>query len=771
MKKIKSICLMLMIILLVSNTIYASKVNTKADMMNSLDVEIGLLKEKIQRYEEAKRIVENKKVDFANPDFKNENLKIALVLSGGGAKGAAHVGVLKVLEKHKIPIDVVIGTSIGSIVGGMYSVGYTPEEIESTILNMPVDSMMREKKDRSKESAGQRFSKASQYPLSLGFGQDLKLSVPMGVLKGSEVYLWLKNIFERSAKIQNFDELPRKYRAVTTDLQSGEEVVVSNGDLALAAFKSMAIPSFVEPVYDNGKYYVDGGVVNNFPIDIAAKMKDVDIIIAVDITANPTEINSSSNILTVIDQLASYNGNKKTENNKKMADILITPDVKDHGTVDFNGLEKLVEDGVLSALEVESDLEKLSNEKRFNEIYAKAKELKGMKVVINSIEVTGGKLLTPEVANSLRPKAKGEALTSKDLEDWSKNIGVLDYVNRIFYKVEGDKVYFDVQESNNYDLKLGMNYSDAKGIGLNTGLAFKSYSGSETQYLVDIGISKYPEIAVRTSNIYDFAGIKIIGTAIVGYESDPLLFWKNGSKKSTLKSETYYGQLALGTAINKTTVLGMRGKLQNTKVNYQEGDRDVEVLEQEKAYLRKSAFVIHDSLNSKYYATKGVKLLAEGYNAANDATDDAEFTGYTSTVDMYYPITKDISIGIFGSSARISGDDVPVNEVPKIGGIRTEPESNALAFYGLSQMEKYAEDIYIFGGEIKYNLFGDCYFVTRYNYGWIKNATPQYPREEYLSGYGAGIGWNTVLGPMDIIVSNNIEGTGSLLNVYLGYTF
>lgn len=771
MKKIKSVCLILMMVLLVSSNIYASKVNTKADMINSLDVEIGLLKEKIKKYEDAKKSVEEKKVDFNSQNFKNENLRIALVLSGGGAKGAAHVGVLKVLEKHKIPIDVVVGTSIGSIVGGMYSVGYTPEEIETTLLNMPVDSMMREKKDRSKESAGQRFSKANQYPLSLGFGKDLKLSVPMGVLKGAEVYLWLKNIFEKGSGIDNFDNLPRKYRAITTDLQSGEEVVVSGGDLALAAFKSMAIPSFVEPVYDNGKYYVDGGVVNNFPIDIAAKMKDVDIIIAVDITANPTEINSSSNILTVIDQLASYNGNKKTENNKKMADILITPDVKDHGTVDFSGLEKLVQDGVDSALEVEPALEKLSNEKRFDEIYAKAKELKGKNVVINSIEVTGGNLLTPEVANSLRPKGKGSELSSKDLEDWSKSIGTLDYVNRVFYKVEGDKVYFDVQESNNYNLKLGMNYSDAKGIGLKTGLAFKSYAGAETQYLVDVGISKYPEIAVKTSNIYDFVGFKLIGTASVGYESDPLLLWKSGSKKSTLKSETYYGQLALGTAINNTTIFGMRGKFQNTKVSYQEGDRDVDILEQEKVYLRKSAFVLHDSLNSKYYPTKGTKLLAEGYNAANDVKNDAEFTGYTATLDMYYPLTKDLSIGIFGNSARIIGDDIPVNEVPKIGGIRTEPENNALAFYGLSQMEKYAENIYIIGGEMKYNLFGDCYFVTRYNYGWIKNATPQYSREEYLSGYGAGIGWNTVLGPMDIIMTNNIEGTGSLLNVYLGYTF
>ncbi len=771
MKKIKSICLILMMVLLVSSDIYASKVNTKADMMNSLDVEIGLLKEKIKKYEDAKKSVEEKKVDFNNPNFKNENLRIALVLSGGGAKGAAHVGVLKVLEKHKIPIDVVVGTSIGSIVGGMYSVGYTPEEIETTLLNMPVDSMMREKKDRSKESAGQRFSKASQYPLTLGFGQDLKLSVPMGVLTGSEVYLWLKNIFERSAEINDFDNLPRKYRAVTTNLQTGEEVVVSGGDLALAAFKSMAIPSFVEPVYDDGKYFVDGGVVNNFPIDIAAKMKDVDIIIAVDITANPTEINSNSNILTVIDQLASYSGNKKTENNKKMADILITPDVKDHGTVDFTGLEKLVQDGVDAALEVETALEKLSNEERFNEIYAKTKELKGLSVVINSVEVSGGNLLTPEVANSLRPKAKGSKLSSKDLEDWSKSIGTLDYVNRVFYKVEGDKIKFDVKESNNYNLKLGVSFSEARGIGLNTGLAFKSYAGFETQYLVDIGISKYPEIVVRTSNIYDFAGIKIIGTASVGYESDPLLLWKNGSKESTLKSETYFTQLAVGTAINKTTIFGVRGKLQSTKSNYQEGDRNVEVLEQEKAYLRKSTFVLHDSLDSRYYPTKGTKLLAEGYNAANDVTNDAEFTGYTSTLDMYYPLTKDISIGIFGNSARITGDDIPVNEVPKIGGIRTEPENNALAFYGLSQMEKYAENIYIIGGEIKYNLFGECYFVTRYNYGWIKNATPQYPSEEYLNGYGAGIGWNTILGPMDIIMSNNIEGTGSLLNVYLGYTF
>lgn len=771
LKKIKNIVVLLLALVLISSNIYASKVNTKDDLMNSLDKEIILLKERMTRLEEAKKRVQKDKVDLGDPNLKNQNLRIALVLSGGGAKGAAHVGVLKILEKHKIPIDVVIGTSIGSIVGGMYSVGYTPDEIEQTLLNMPVDSMMREKRDRDKESAAQRFSKANQYPLSVSFGEDLKLSVPMGVLKGSEVYSWLKNIFARSSQIKNFDDLPRRYRAITTDLQSGEEVVVDSGDMALAAFKSMAIPSFVEPVYDNGKYYVDGGVVNNFPVDVAAKMEGIDLVIAVDITANPTNINENSNMLTVIDQLASYNGNRKTENNKNFSDILITPDVKDHGTVDFTGLEKLVQDGIDAAVEVEPTLAKLSNEKKFNEIYAKADQLKDAGRDIKSVEVTGGKLLTSQAVNSLRPKTEGELLSVKDLDEWSKNIATLDYVERVFYKVEGEKVIFDVQESNNYDLKFGVNYSEARGIGLNTGLAFKSYRAFETEYLVDLGISKYPEITVRTSNAYDIAGIKILGTASIGYDTDPMLLWKSGEKKSTLKTETYFGQLALGTAINNTTIFGIRGKFQNSKIKYEEGDSQFNILEEENTYLRKSTFLLHDSLNAKYYPTKGVNVIAEGYNASNDATTDADFTGYITTLDMYYPITKKISLGVFGSAAKISGDDVPINEVPKIGGVRTETSYNMLSFYGLSQMEKYAEETYIYGGELKYNLFGECYFITRYNYGWIRNATNQYEEEEFLNGYGAGIGWNTLLGPMDLVLTNNIEGSSALINFYLGYSF
>ena len=300
------------------------EINKVIEELKLQQMHLELMKEEIEK----SNIDLSKKVNFSE-----QRPKIALVLSGGGAKGAAHIGVLKVLEKYQVPIDIIVGTSVGSIVGGMYSVGYSPDEIEKTVLNLKFNSLLTNSKDRNLKNIEEKIEN-DKYPFTMSIDKNLKLSFPMGILNGENIYLQLKDIFSRAENIKNFNELPIEYRAITTDLQTGKEVILSDGDLAIATFKSMAIPSFLEPIKDENKFYVDGGVVNNFPIDVALSL-GADIIIAVDITAETSKINEKSNLVTILDKLATYNGNRKTETHKKLADLLIVPDVKDHDTIDF----------------------------------------------------------------------------------------------------------------------------------------------------------------------------------------------------------------------------------------------------------------------------------------------------------------------------------------------------------------------------------------------------------------------------------------------------
>ncbi len=387
----------ILIFLFLSFPLFSQEYQSKEQRIDAIDQEIEILLQKKESLENLKsKILKSNSKGIKSGNFDSRP-KIALVLSGGGAKGAAHIGVLKVLEEYKIPIDFIVGTSAGSIIGAMYSVGYSPEEIEKTILDMNFFALMNNNKDRSLRTIEDKFA-SEKYPFKVNIDKNMNLSLPMGFLNGEYIYLQLKNIFSRAENISEFDKLPIPYRAITTNLNTGEEVIIKDGDLALATFKSMAIPSFLEPVQDGENYFVDGGVTNNLPVDTAINM-GADIVIAVDIGANPTDIGNNSNVAAVLDKISTYKGNKNIKFQKKLADILIVPNVKEHNTIDFSNLDALVKEGEKSTLEFNYLLKNLSFSKEFQE--QKSKKLEENKFEISKIKLIGNSILSEKkVENS-----------------------------------------------------------------------------------------------------------------------------------------------------------------------------------------------------------------------------------------------------------------------------------------------------------------------------------------------------------------------------------
>ncbi len=216
--------------------------------------------------------------------------KVALVLGGGGAKGAATVGVLKYIEKSGMPIDMVVGTSIGSIVGGLYCLGYNSEQLDSMF--------------RSQEWA----------------------DLFAGSLMGDSIVRSLRQMTGR----RSFEDLPIPFRCVAVDVKGLREVVLSRGDLAQAMRASMAIPLVFKPVKMDGMVLVDGGVLNNLPVDVAKNM-GADIVIAVDLTVNKHEDIERSGILSLLRLDL-----KKYQQNCNDVDIYINPNLRGYGAHDFS---------------------------------------------------------------------------------------------------------------------------------------------------------------------------------------------------------------------------------------------------------------------------------------------------------------------------------------------------------------------------------------------------------------------------------------------------
>ncbi|MGH8222831.1 MAG: patatin-like phospholipase family protein, partial [Woeseiaceae bacterium] len=227
--------------------------------------------------------------------------RIGLVLGGGGARGAAHVGVLKVLKELHIPIDCIAGTSMGAIVGGLYASGLGPEEIEREIREMDWDDVLEDQPPRP-ERQFRRKRDDDLYLVKKQLGYESgQLKLPLGYIQGQKLDLELARLTQHVAAISRFDELPIPFRAVATDIETGDEIVLSSGNLARAIRASMAVPGAFDAVEMDGRLLVDGLVTNNVPLNVAREM-GADIAIVVDVGTPLKKRSEITSALAIIEQ-------------------------------------------------------------------------------------------------------------------------------------------------------------------------------------------------------------------------------------------------------------------------------------------------------------------------------------------------------------------------------------------------------------------------------------------------------------------------------------
>jgi len=296
--------------------------------------------------------------------YADSRPKIALVLSGGGARGGAHVGVLKVLEEKKIPIDLIVGTSMGAFVGGLYAAGKTPEQIENMLVTTDWEQYIRT--DFVREDTTMRKKEREyhyQGKLSLGVNAKDEIVLPTGVFNRQPMLQKYQYELQDVANVKDFDNLFVPFRSVATNIKNGDRVVLDKGSLAKAIYASTAIPGGFQPINIDGIDLVDGGISDNIPISVAKEM-GADIIIAVDVSENFDKEIDVSSYLTVVGQLMNIlmrkNANESIATLKEQ-DILITPDLKGFSGLDVDKYSEIIQTGVDATLKVyDSKLKKFS---------------------------------------------------------------------------------------------------------------------------------------------------------------------------------------------------------------------------------------------------------------------------------------------------------------------------------------------------------------------------------------------------------------------------
>ena len=277
-----------------------------------------------------------------NTNAPKKKPKIGVVLSGGGAKGLAHIGVLRVLEEAGIEVSYIGGTSMGAIIGGLYAAGYSAKELDSIFNSLDSDALIRDYTPRGAKSFFEKRNDET-YALTLPFKR-FKLGFPTALSKGLYNYTTVNRLTDHVRHIRDFDKLPIPFVCIATDIETGEEIVLREGILPDAILASGAFPSLYSPVEIDGRLLIDGGVTNNYPIDEVKKM-GADIIIGVDVQDGLKSRDEISGATGVLVQINNYQMIKKMEENRKATDIYIKPDISAFTVISFDQGRAIIKTG------------------------------------------------------------------------------------------------------------------------------------------------------------------------------------------------------------------------------------------------------------------------------------------------------------------------------------------------------------------------------------------------------------------------------------------
>jgi NTE family protein len=369
--------------------------------------------------------------------------KIGLALGGGGARGLAHIGVIRALEELHIPIDYVAGTSMGSVIGGLYSCGYTPDEIEKLVKTIKWATLFEDAPERKDQGFRQKEDDF-EHLIPLDFGLNFKkggLVLPPGLIAGSKLGFILQSATLPCAAVGNFDELRIPFRAVATDIQTGLPYVMSKGNLARVIRASMAIPAIFTPVEIDGHLLVDGGEAQNLPVQ-TVKAMGADFVIAVNVgSSGAAEAEKPTNVGAMISRLIDLPLQQNTQASAKLADVVITPDLDGYTSADFLKGVEMIPLGYKATLAEKEKLEPYGEPESVFSVWKRGHDAALPPLpFIDAIEIMPVPGVDPRRIEHLVHSKPGSTLDTKTLGQDLKRIYSLGIFEIVSYEiVEDDK--------------------------------------------------------------------------------------------------------------------------------------------------------------------------------------------------------------------------------------------------------------------------------------------------------------------------------------------
>jgi NTE family protein len=423
---------------------------------------------------------------ITNQTQPNNRPKVGLVLSGGGARGAAHIGVLEILEEMQVPIDCIAGTSYGAIVGGLYASGVPVEDMKTSIEKIEWDIILSNTVPRKNQTFRRKQDNASfLIPYQIGI-EDGKLKQPPGLVDNANLSSVIRGLLNDKKGNIDFDDLPIPFRAVAANFANGDQVILKKGNLADAIIASMSVPALF-PVYTiDGMQLVDGGVANNLPVSVA-KDTCADIVIVSNLSVPPeNEADKYGSFTGVVSQLVSILTYRNTKEqlsliNPDNGDILIKPDLKNYGFIEFKRSTAIIEEGRKTAAKHKPQFAALSiSDTQWQQYLEKLRPYQNFDdLVISEIKIANNSPLSNNILLNILNIAPGTPFDNEKLEKGLSELYGLGYFDTVKYSI-------DKQENGEDILNIDAVSKDWARDSLLFGVSFDDNLNGETHSRISV---------------------------------------------------------------------------------------------------------------------------------------------------------------------------------------------------------------------------------------------------------------------------------------------
>lgn len=700
--------------------------------------------------------------------------KVALVLSGGGAKGFAHIGVLKVLEEEGIPIDIIVGTSMGSLVGGIYSIGYSSAELDSMVKHMDWNYALSDEIPRVYLSRNDQLLK-QRYIFSLPITDDKKLSLPQGVIKGQNILNFFCGIAGNVPSDADFSKFPIDYACVATDLQTGEEVILNKGFLPTALFSSMAIPLAFQPANRDGRQLVDGGLVDNFPTDVAKKM-GADIIIGVDIRRDFREKRNLKSINSVLGQLISFFDQSKDSVNKSLCNLIVRPDIDGFSVSSFNNeaADSLIQRGERAADKLRPEFRELKKKYNLKPRSVSRELVKSERWHITGLTFTGNNHLDEEFLRKiLRLETPGD-YSMENIKSAIDRLYGLGGFDRIYYQLTDNgqgktlTLHISTQEVFTNNIGFKANTTDAAAILINT--TRKNYKNIFGLLSASAELSVNPGLSFLVES--NRTNVPILGISLKGKLQNFDVF-ENGDK--TYKSNVFFSSSSVYVyqSFLNNFYLGI-----GLQEDYFHGDifarnyASPVVSNQVDQFITSAySYLSFDNMDDYYFPTTGTNFYAEFSMMSNLKMLNKLSPALLYKIRNVWPIANRTALLFDIYGRELFNSDYSLTKATLIGG---EPYSQYfnyhLPFVGLPA-------VYIADRSANIGLAGLRFHLTESQYlSLLFNAMMQSNDAEFTNinmTYGGGIkyAYKSLLGPLDITLGFSSVSEKPTFSANFGYWF